>query len=124
MKSDQCRESDPTGLQDSDKREASRPDSEEDLAKHASPRSTRAIEERQRDWPAPRPKSPLEDVHRRAGHTVPPAYVETFPKCYRLSIALPRPGGTQFSSDMITVSARRGGRLAIVADAWHLERDC
>jgi hypothetical protein len=25
---------------------------------------------------------------------------------------------------MITVSARRGGRLAVVADAWHLEHDC
>ena len=124
MKSDQCLESDPTRGPDSDKHGASSPDSEEDLAKKLPLRGTRAIEERQRDWPALRPKSPLEEVHRRAGHNVPPANVETFPKRYRLSIALPRPGGTQFSSEMITVSARRGGRLAIVADAWHLERDC
>ncbi|KAH9970553.1 hypothetical protein BGW80DRAFT_1175997, partial [Lactifluus volemus] len=26
--------------------------------------------------------------------------------------------------EMITVSARRGARLAVVADAWHLEQDC
>lgn len=84
----------------------------------------RIIEERQHGWPAPRRESPLEHAHRRAGHNVPPANVETLPNSYRLSIALPRPGGTQFASEMITVSARRGGRLAIVADAWHLEHDC
>ena len=25
---------------------------------------------------------------------------------------------------MVTVSVRRGGRLVVVADAWHLEHDC
>ena len=100
------------------------PSPEEGLASHPRLKSIRAIEERQHCWPAPRSESPLEHVHRRAGHNVPPANVETFPKSYRLSIALPRPGGAQFASEMITVSARRGGRLAIVADAWHLEHDC
>jgi len=33
-------------------------------------------------------------------------------------------GGALLASEMITVSARRGGRLAVVADAWHLEHDC
>jgi hypothetical protein len=122
IQSDQCLESDPSP--DPDQRGA--PSSEEDLATGSQPpmKSTRAIEERQHGWPVPRPESPLEHVHRRAGRNVPPANVETFPKSYRLSIALPRPGGAQFASEMITVSARRGGRLAIVADAWHLERDC
>jgi len=55
---------------------------------------------------------------------VPPARLETSPAQYTLSIALPRPGGALLASEMITVSARRGGRLAVVADAWHLEHDC
>ena len=74
--------------------------------------------------PSPRPESSLAHARGRAGHNVPPAHTETCPTSYRVSIALPRPGGTQFSSEMITVSARRGGRLAVVADAWHLEHDC
>lgn len=118
MKSDQCLESDPS----LDQRGA--PSPEEDLASQPPLKYSRAIEEHQHNWPAPQPESPLEHVHRRAGHNVPPANIETFPKSYRLSIALPRPGGAQFASEMITVSARRGGRLAIVADAWHLEHDC
>jgi len=74
-----------------------------------------------------RPESPLALARRRANPDhVPPARVETFPTGtgYRLSIALPRPGGALLASEMITVSARRGGRLAVVADAWHLEHDC
>ena len=74
-----------------------------------------------------RPESPLAHARRGASpNHVPPARVETFPTGteYRLSIALPRPGGALFASEMITVSARRGGRLAVVADAWHLEHDC
>jgi hypothetical protein len=122
IKSDQCLESDPSPDPDPDQRGA--PSPEEDLASQPPQKSTRVIEERQHGWPAPRPEPPLEHVHRRAGQNVPPANVETFPKSYRLSIALPRPGGAPFASEMITVSARRGGRLAIVADAWHLEHDC
>ena len=118
IKSDHCLESDASP--DPDQRGA--PSPEEDLGRPPL-KSTRAIEERQHGWP-PRPESPLEHVHRRAGRNVPPANVETLSKSYRLSIALPRPGGAQFASEMITVSARRGGRLAIVADAWHLEHDC
>jgi hypothetical protein len=120
IKSNQSLESNPSP--DPDQRGV--PSPEEDPARQ---KSMRTIEERQHIWPAPRGdpgESPLEHVHRRAGHNVPPANVETLPKSYRLSIALPRPGGAQFASEMITVSARRGGRLAIVADAWHLEHDC
>ena len=122
IKSDRRSESDPCQNPDPNQRGA--PSPEEDVASQPPLKSTRAIEERQHGWQAPRPESPLEHVHRRAGHNVPPALVETFPKSYRLSIALPRPGGELFSSEMITISARRGGRLAIVADAWHLEHDC
>lgn len=78
----------------------------------------------QRFPPVPRPESPLAHARRGAAHNVPPAVLETSPAQYTLSIALPRPGGALLASEMITVSARRGGRLAVVADAWHLERDC
>ena len=74
-----------------------------------------------------RPESPLAHARRGASpNRVPPARLETFPTGtgFRLSIALPRPGGASLASEMITVSARRGGRLAVVADAWHLEHDC
>jgi len=74
-----------------------------------------------------RPESPLSHARRGANpNHVPPARIETSPTGtgYRLSIALPRPGGASLASEMITVSARRGGRLAVVADAWHLEHDC
>lgn len=77
--------------------------------------------------PVRRPESPLALARRGASpNRVPPARVEAFPTGtgYRLSIALPRPGGALLASEMITVSARRGGRLAVVADAWHLEHDC
>ena len=77
-----------------------------------------------------RPESPLAHARRGVGpNHVPPARIETVtcpagPECYKLSITLPRPGGAALATEMITVSARRGGRLAVVADAWHLERDC
>ncbi|KAI0306183.1 hypothetical protein B0F90DRAFT_1624016 [Multifurca ochricompacta] len=77
-----------------------------------------------RDFPACRPESPLAHARRGAGPNVPPARIETSPTSYVLSIVLPRPGGTPLAPEMITVSARRGGRLAVVADAWHLEHDC
>ena len=91
---------------------------EVDLAGQRPQKSAGAI------GPTARPESPLAHARGRAGHNVPPAHIETCPTSYRVSIALPRPDGTQFSSEMITVSARRGGRLAVVADAWHLEHDC
>jgi hypothetical protein len=124
IKSNLCQESDPSPGPGPAQRGA--PSPERDLASPPPLKSARAIKECHQDWPAPRSRSesPLEPVRRRAGHNVPPANVETFPKSYRLSIELPRPGGAQFASEMITVSARRGGRLAIVADAWHLEHDC
>ncbi|KAI0267849.1 hypothetical protein BC834DRAFT_822171 [Gloeopeniophorella convolvens] len=48
----------------------------------------------------------------------------TLPAAHLLTVALPRPGGSPLALEMITVSALRGGRLAVVADAWHLESDC
>ena len=102
------------------------PSPEVDLAGQPPPRSTSVTEVHpSHGGPPPRgAESPLAHARSRVGHNVPPAHIETFPKCYRLSIALPRPGGAQLASEMITVSARRGGRLAVVADAWHLEHDC
>ena len=76
-----------------------------------------------------RPESPLARARRSVGTNHVPARIETVTcptgsECYKLSIALPRPGGAVLATEMITVSARRGGRLAVVADAWHLEHDC
>jgi hypothetical protein len=72
-----------------------------------------------------RPESPLAHARRgAASDAAPPAQIETFSTLYRLSIVLPRPGGEPLAPEMITVSARRGARLAVVADAWHLEHDC
>ncbi|KAI0247664.1 hypothetical protein BJV78DRAFT_1243865 [Lactifluus subvellereus] len=87
-------------------------------AEHATPSRTTL-----QRFPS-RPESPLAHARRGAGPNRPPVQVETFPTEYRLSIALPRPGGAPLSPEMITVSARRGARLAVVADAWHLEHDC
>ncbi|KAH9053007.1 hypothetical protein EDB83DRAFT_2225861 [Lactarius deliciosus] len=73
----------------------------------------------------PRPESPLAHVRRAAlGHNVPPARIVSSDTIHTLSIVLPRPGGAPLAPEMVTISARRGGRLAVVADAWHLEHDC
>ncbi|KAJ8693233.1 hypothetical protein PTI98_010472 [Pleurotus ostreatus] len=32
--------------------------------------------------------------------------------------------GAEMKPEMVTVCAKRGDRLGIVADAWHLERNC
>jgi hypothetical protein len=39
---------------------------------------------------------------------------------YKLNVQLP----TAIQREMITVSAKKGDRIAIVADAWHMEEDC
>ncbi|KAH8990244.1 hypothetical protein EDB92DRAFT_1865148 [Lactarius akahatsu] len=70
-------------------------------------------------------QSPLAHVRRAAlGHNVPPARIVSSDTTHTVSIVLPRPGGAPLAPEMITLSARRGGRLAVVADAWHLEHDC
>jgi hypothetical protein len=106
-------------------------DSESDVSASSTPRHVGDLAPHPR--PA-RPESPLAHARRSASpNHVPRARIETvtYPtangtgsECYRLSIALPRPGGALLASEMITVSVRRGGRLAVVADAWHLEHDC
>ncbi|EPQ52562.1 hypothetical protein GLOTRDRAFT_11836, partial [Gloeophyllum trabeum ATCC 11539] len=32
--------------------------------------------------------------------------------------------GPKFQSDMVTIAAKKGDRLDIVADLWYLEKDC
>ncbi|KAH9030547.1 hypothetical protein EDB84DRAFT_1494011 [Lactarius hengduanensis] len=73
----------------------------------------------------PRPESPLAHVRRGAlGHNVPPVRIVSTDTMHTVSIVLPRPGGAPLAPEMVTISARRGGRVAVVADAWHLEHDC
>jgi hypothetical protein len=74
--------------------------------------------------PPARPESPLAHARRGAVFNVPPPCVVSSDTTHTLSIALPRPGGAQLAPEMVTVSVRRGGRLVVVADAWHLEHDC
>ena len=63
---------------------------------------------------------------RRAAHpaTVPPMQISVDGKQCTMQIPLPRPGGKPFARDMITVSVKRNNSIHVVADAWHLERDC
>jgi hypothetical protein len=74
--------------------------------------------------PPARPESPLAHARRGAVLNVPPPCIVSSDSTYTLSIELPRPGGARLAPEMVTVSARRGGRLVVVADAWHLEHDC
>ncbi|KAG2364567.1 hypothetical protein BDR07DRAFT_1279454 [Suillus spraguei] len=39
---------------------------------------------------------------------------------HSLSVVLPR----AIQSEMVTVSVKKGDKLNIVADAWHMENDC
>ncbi|KIM80386.1 hypothetical protein PILCRDRAFT_73151 [Piloderma croceum F 1598] len=39
---------------------------------------------------------------------------------YILNVQLP----TEIQREMVTVSAKKGNRIAIVADVWHMEEDC
>ncbi|TFY66369.1 hypothetical protein EVG20_g4721 [Dentipellis fragilis] len=41
-----------------------------------------------------------------------------------VEIPLPCPGGKPFCAEMVTIAAKKGDRLRIIADAWHLEQDC
>lgn len=70
------------------------------------------------------PESPLAHARRGAVFNVPPPCIVSSDTTHTLSIALPRPGGAPLAPEMVTVSVRRGGRLVVVADAWHLEHDC
>ncbi|KAF8268138.1 hypothetical protein EI94DRAFT_1728523 [Lactarius quietus] len=74
--------------------------------------------------PPARPESPLAHARRRAAVNVPPPCIVSSDTTHTLSIALPRPGGAPLAPEMVTVSVRRGGRVVVVADAWHLEHDC
>ncbi|THH19910.1 hypothetical protein EW146_g1341 [Bondarzewia mesenterica] len=71
------------------------------------------------------PESPLARARRTASpSSVPDPQHHTTETSHTVSISLPRPGGRQFSPEMITISVLKGDRVRIVADAWELERDC
>ncbi|KAG9314945.1 hypothetical protein JVU11DRAFT_4054 [Chiua virens] len=50
----------------------------------------------------------------------PPMDVESTTTSHILSVTLPR----VIQPEMVTVAAKKGDRLDVVADAWHMERDC
>ncbi|KAH7884271.1 hypothetical protein F5I97DRAFT_1812075 [Phlebopus sp. FC_14] len=45
---------------------------------------------------------------------------QSTPTTHTFSVELPR----VFQPEMVTVSAKKGDRLDVVADAWHMEHDC
>lgn len=50
----------------------------------------------------------------------PPMHITPSDSKYVLNVQLP----TEIQREMVTVSAKKGDRIAIVADAWHMEEDC
>ncbi|KAF7965961.1 hypothetical protein HWV62_40721 [Athelia sp. TMB] len=50
----------------------------------------------------------------------PPMHVTTTSSGYTLNAQLP----IEIQPEMITVSAKKGDRIAVVADVWHMEADC
>jgi hypothetical protein len=50
----------------------------------------------------------------------PPMHLESSSSKYTLDVYLP----TDIQSEMVTISAKKGNRLDVVADAWHREQDC
>lgn len=50
----------------------------------------------------------------------PPMVVQSTTATHLLSVTLPR----VIQPEMVTVAAKKGDRLDVVADAWHMERDC
>jgi hypothetical protein len=50
----------------------------------------------------------------------PPVHMISTPLHHTLSVHIPKPIG----HDMVTVYAKKGDRIGIVADAWHVEADC
>lgn len=50
----------------------------------------------------------------------PPMVVQSTTTSHVLSVTLPR----VIQPDMVTVAAKKGDRVDVIADAWHMERDC
>lgn len=50
----------------------------------------------------------------------PPVHVESFPSSHVLTVHLPK----YINPEMVTISVLKGHKLRIVADAWHMEKDC
>ncbi|THH08236.1 hypothetical protein EW146_g9059 [Bondarzewia mesenterica] len=70
-----------------------------------------------------------ESFSARARRAPPPSAVPS-PKLFSteaahvVEIPLPCPGGTPFSPEMVTISVKKGARIHVIADAWHLEENC
>ncbi len=65
-----------------------------------------------------KPESPIART-RRAART-PPMAVHSTPGQHTLAVGLPE----GLAPEMVTISAKKGARLAVVADLWHREDDC
>ncbi|KAL4262776.1 SHSP domain-containing protein [Pleurotus pulmonarius] len=69
--------------------------------------------------------SPLARAHRAPPPAdAPPLQIHSTPSKHTLCVQFPQRMGAEMRPEMVTVCAKRGDRLGIVADAWHLERNC
>ncbi|KAG7089142.1 hypothetical protein E1B28_010850 [Marasmius oreades] len=65
--------------------------------------------------------SPMERSRRTAPPSNSPAMkIYSSPTTHRLQVKLP----LSIQPEMVTISANKGAKLKVVADAWHLESDC
>ena len=65
-----------------------------------------------------KPESPI--AHTRRAARTPPMLVRSTPAQHTLTVRLPE----GLAPEMVTISAKKGARLAVVADLWHREDDC
>ena len=65
-----------------------------------------------------KPESPI--AHTRRAARTPPMLVRSTPAQHTLAVRLPE----GLAPEMVTISAKKGARLAVVADLWHREDDC
>ncbi|THH04037.1 hypothetical protein EW146_g10283 [Bondarzewia mesenterica] len=75
--------------------------------------------------PAPEPESSTTQSRRTPPPSaIPSPHYHTSDSTHTVEIPFPCPGGKPFPPEMVTISLKKGNRIDIVADAWHLEKDC
>ncbi|KAF5334867.1 hypothetical protein D9758_014273 [Tetrapyrgos nigripes] len=67
------------------------------------------------------PFSPVEHARRApAPDSTPPMKVYSSPSTHVLQVQLP----VTIRHEMVTISAMKGEKIKVIADAWHMENDC
>lgn len=63
--------------------------------------------------------SPMQRERRTPSHS-PLLHVESSPSKYSINVQLPK----DIKHEMVTISVLKGDKLKVIADAWHMEKDC